>query len=250
MGTDQGVQSMGRLERAWNLPDLSSQVVVVTGASGNLGRAVSTLLAQARATRVLLDRSPQTEPIENPDQTLAAGGLDLTNPEAIAAVLDQAVQRFGRVDGLVSTVGAFAGGTPVHEQDWAVWEAMLTANLRTAVAACQAVVPLLIDHGGRIVLVGARPGTAGAAGMAAYSASKAAVLRLGESLADELKGRNVTVNCVLPSIMDTPQNRSAMPTADPTRWVPLEDVAQVILFLLSDAARSVTGASIPVYGQS
>ena len=79
---------------------------------------------------------------------------------------------------------------------------------------------------------------------------KAAVLRLGENLADELKSRNVTVNCVLPSIMDTPQNRAAMPKADFTRWVPLEDVAQVILFLLSDAARSVTGASIPVYGRS
>ena len=230
--------------------DLSSQVVVVTGASGNLGRAVSTLLAQAGATQVLLDRSLQSEPIDNPDQTLDAGGLDLTDPEAIAAILDQAVQRFGRVDGLVSTVGAFAGGTPVHEQDWAVWDAMLTANLRTALAACQAVVPHLIDHGGRIVLVGARPGTAGVGGMAAYSASKAAVLRLSESLADELKSKGVTVNCVLPSIMDTPQNRAAMPKADVTRWVPLEDVARVILFLLSDAARSITGASIPVYGRS
>src|ERR671912_1615394 len=124
--------------------DLSSQVVVVTGASGNLGRAVSTLLAQAGATRVLLDRSLQSEPIDNPDRTLAAGGLELTDPEAIAAVLDQAVQRFGRVDGLVSTVGAFAGGAPMHEQDWAVWGGMLTANLRTAVAACQAVIPHLI----------------------------------------------------------------------------------------------------------
>src|SRR5919112_5795703 len=143
------------------MPALSSKVVVVAGASGNLGRAVSTVLARAGATRVLLDRSPQAEPIDNPDQTLAAGGLDLTNPEAIAAVLDQAVQRFGRVDGLVSTVGAFAGGAPIHEQDWAVWETMLTANLRTAVAACQAVIPRLIDHGGRIVLVGAQQGTTG-----------------------------------------------------------------------------------------
>jgi len=232
------------------MPEFSSQVVVVTGASGNLGRAVSTLLAHVGATRVLLDRSPQAGPIDDPDRTLAAGGLDLTDPEAIAAVLEQAVQRFGRVDGLVSTVGAFAGGTPVHEQDWAAWEAMLTANLRTAVAACQAVVPRLTDHGGRIVLVGARPGTAGVGGLAAYGASKAAVLRLSESLADELKGRKVTVNCVLPSIMDTPENRAAMPKADVARWVPLEDVAQVILFLLSDAARSITGAAIPVYGQS
>jgi len=232
------------------MPEFSSQVVAVTGASGNLGRAVSTLLAQAGAARVLLDRSPQPEPVETHDRTLAAGGLDLADPEAIAAVLDQAVQRFGRVDGLVSTVGAYAGGAPMHEQDWAEWEAMLTANLRTAVAACQAVISHLINHGGRIVLVGARPGTAGVGGMAAYSASKAAVLRLGESLADELKSRNVTVNCVLPSIMDTPQNRAAMPKADVTRWVPLEDVAQVILFLLSDAARSITGASIPVYGRS
>src|SRR5204862_112771 len=143
------------------------------------------------------------------------------------------------------------GGTPVHAQTWADWEAMLAANLKTTVAACQAVVPRLLDRGGgRIVTVGARGGLAGGAGTAAYAAAKAGVMRLTESLSEELKDKGVTVNGVLPSIIDTPQNRAAMPTADAARWVPPEDIAAVVLFLLSDAARSVTGALIPIYGRA
>jgi NAD(P)-dependent dehydrogenase (short-subunit alcohol dehydrogenase family) len=126
---------------------------------------------------------------------------------------------------------------------------MLTANLRTTVAAVQAVLPRLPPEGGRIVTVGARPGVTGAKGLSAYSASKAAVLRLTESLSEELKHSGTTVNCVLPSTIDTPDNREAMPQADFTRWVPADHIAEVVAFLLSDSARSVTGALIPVYGR-
>jgi NAD(P)-dependent dehydrogenase (short-subunit alcohol dehydrogenase family) len=230
--------------------DLSNRVFVVTGASGNLGRAVADALAKAGAIRVLLDRSPTPDHGAEADRTLAVGGLDLTDPDAMKPALDHAVQRFGRIDGLVATVGAYSGGTPVHEQGWADWSRMIAANLQTTVAACQAVVPYLLAHGGRIVKVGARGGVAGSAGAAAYGAAKAGVMRLTESLSEELKDKGVTVNGVLPSIMDTPQNRAAMPTADAARWVAPEDVAAVILFLLSDAARSVTGALIPVYGRT
>lgn len=230
--------------------DLSDRVFAVTGASGNLGRAVAEALAKAGAMLTLLDRSPVADHWADSERTLAAGNLDLTNPGAIAAVLDEAVARFGRIDGLVAAVGAYNGGTPVHAQSWADWDVMLSANLQTAVVACQAVVPRLLDRGGRIVTVGARGGVVGGAGMAAYAASKAGVMRLTESLSEELKDRGVTVNCVMPSIMDTPQNRAAMPKADASQWVPPEDVAAVILFLLSDAARSVTGALIPIYGRA
>jgi NAD(P)-dependent dehydrogenase (short-subunit alcohol dehydrogenase family) len=127
---------------------------------------------------------------------------------------------------------------------------LLTANLKTTVAAIQAILPRLPADGGRIVTVGARPGLSGPKGLAAYSASKAAVLRLTESLSEELKHRGVTVNCVLPSTIDTPENRQAMPDADHSRWVPAHDIAEVIAFLLSDSARSVTGALIPVYGRA
>src|SRR3954447_12457023 len=230
--------------------DLSDRVFVVTGSSGNLGRAVAAALAKAGAIRILLDRSPVADRWAGSDRTLAVGGLDLTNLDAIAAVLDQAITRFGRLDGLVATAGAYTGGTPVHAQSWADWSGMLAANLQTAVAACQAAIPRLLDRGGRIVTVGARGGVAGGAGTAAYAASKAGVMRLTESLSEELKDKGVTVNCVMPSIIDTPQNRAAMPTADAARWVPPEDIAAVILFLLSGAARSVTGALIPIYGRA
>jgi NAD(P)-dependent dehydrogenase (short-subunit alcohol dehydrogenase family) len=126
---------------------------------------------------------------------------------------------------------------------------MLTANLRTTVTAVQAIIRHFPPGGGRIVTIGARPGMAGVKGLSAYAASKAAVLRLTESLSEELKHRGVTVNSVLPSTIDTPQNRAAMPKADHSEWVPASDIAEVIAFLLSDAARSVTGALIPVYGR-
>jgi NAD(P)-dependent dehydrogenase (short-subunit alcohol dehydrogenase family) len=232
------------------MPDLSNRVVVVTGASGNLGHAVSTALAGASAIRVLLDRSPGgPDHGADPERTMAVHGLDLTDPEVISGVLDRAGERFGRIDGLVATAGAFCGGTPAYEQGWPVWESMLTANVRTTVAASQAIIPRL-HRGGRIVTVGARPGVSAGAGMAAYAATKSAVMRLTETLSEELKDKGITVNCVMPSIMDTPQNRAAMPSADSLRWVPPQDVADVVLFLLSDAARSITGALIPVYGRS
>src|SRR4051812_44208679 len=220
--------------------DLSDRVFVVTGASGNLGRAVAAALAKAGAIRILLDRSPVADRWAGSDRTLAVGGLDLTNLDAIAAVLDQAIARFGRIDGLVATAGAYTGGTPVHAQSWGDWNGMLAANLQTAVAACQAAIPRLLDRGGRVVTVGARGGgargagtaafprlldrgggiatvgarggVAGGAGTAAYAAAKAGVMRLTESLSEELKDKGVTVNCVMPSIIDTLQNRAAMPT--------------------------------------
>jgi NAD(P)-dependent dehydrogenase (short-subunit alcohol dehydrogenase family) len=225
--------------------ELSGRVFVVTGASGNLGGAVAAALAGAGARRVLLDRRPHA--VSGDDALHAA--LDLTDASAIAAALQGGIERFGRLDGLVATVGAYSGGPGAGEPGWQPFEAMLTANLKTAVAACQAVVPHL-TKGGRIVTVGARPGVSAGKGIAAYAASKGALLRLTESLADELKDRGITVNAVMPSTMDTPENRAAMPKADFGRWVPPQDVANVILFLLSDAARSVTGALIPVYGRA
>jgi NAD(P)-dependent dehydrogenase (short-subunit alcohol dehydrogenase family) len=225
--------------------DLSGRVFAVTGASGNLGGAVAQALAGAGARRVLLDRRPHGEA---GDDALRAA-VDLTDPTAIGAALRSAAERFGRLDGLVATVGAYGGGPRADEPGWQPFEAMLTANFKTAVAACQAIAPHL-TAGGRIVTVGARPGVTAGKGVAAYAASKAALLRFTESLADELRDRGITVNAVMPSTIDTPQNRAAMPKADFSRLVPPGDVANVILFLLSDAARSVTGALIPVYGRA
>jgi NAD(P)-dependent dehydrogenase (short-subunit alcohol dehydrogenase family) len=155
------------------------------------------------------------------------------------------------VDALVHTVGAWRGGNPVHETDLADWDFLFNVNLRTTLLCCRAVVPQMLKQGnGRIITVASRDGLAGSAGYAAYSASKSSVLRLNESLADELKASNVNVNCVLPSTIDTPQNRAALPNADFSKWVAPEAIADVILFLASDASRAINGAAIPVYGKS
>ena len=231
------------------MTDLTDRVVVVTGSTGHLGRAVVAGLSAAGARLVLLDRG-RNATVPDGVRVVALGGLDLTDAASLSGALDQARARFGRIDGLVATVGGFEGGSPVHETDWDVWERMIGANLRSTVAACRAVVPHLLERGGRIVTVGARPGLAGVAGLGAYGAAKAALVRLTESLAQELLDRGVTVNCVAPSIIDTPANRAAMPGADPAAWVPPDDLAAVILFLLSDGARSISGATIPVYGRA
>jgi NAD(P)-dependent dehydrogenase (short-subunit alcohol dehydrogenase family) len=233
------------------MPELSDRVVVITGASGNLGRAISARLERAGATRVLLDRSQAAVSADTTSKrVLAIGSLDLTDRRAVSAALELAVAQFGKIDALVATVGAFEGGQPAHEQEWDLWERMLAANLQTTVVACQAVIPHLLERGGRIVTVGGRPGFAGVAGLSAYSAAKSAVMRLTESLAQELRDKGITANCVVPSVIDTPQNRAAMPNADFSRWVPPEDIAEAILLLLSEAGRSISGAMIPVYGRA
>jgi NAD(P)-dependent dehydrogenase (short-subunit alcohol dehydrogenase family) len=230
--------------------NLSGRTFAVTGATGNLGRAVTDVLLDGGANVVLLARSDQPESgLLDPERTLYLGGLDLTDAAVVGEALDYAVERFGQLRGLVATVGAFDVGGTQPQDGWKAWDTMLTANLKTTVAAVQAIIPRLPHEGGRIVTVGARPGTTGAKGMSAYSASKAAVLRLTESLSEELKQRGVTVNSVLPSMIDTPENRQSMPEADHSQWVPARDIAEVIAFLLSDSARSVTGALIPVYGK-
>lgn len=220
----------------------------VTGTSGNLGRAVMDLLVTRGASVIRIERS-RVGAADAGDRILTLDGLDTTDSGAIAAGLDGRPEGFRALHGLVACAGGFDMGGTSAEGGWSVWDAMLTANLKTVVAAVQAVVPRLAGENGRIVTVGARAALNAPNGLSAYAASKAAVLRLTESLAEEYKAGGITVNAVLPSIIDTPQNRAAMPSADHGAWVPPQDIAEVIAFLLSDAARSVTGAHIPVYGR-
>jgi len=236
------------------MQDLSGKVVLVTGAAGNLGQAVAKVLSVAGARRVLVDRSGDrlTKLYSPPDDdTQMIGDIDSTDEAAVARMVDSALKRFGRIDALVNTIGGFAGGQPVHEADLASWSKMFDMNLRTTLLSCRAVIPGMLSRGGgHIVNVGARAALGGVAGLGAYVASKSAVIRLTETLAAELKDKNITVNCVLPGTIDTPENRRDMPKADHSRWVPPADIATVILFLVSDASRAVSGASVPVYGRS
>ena len=235
---------------------LKDKVIIVTGAAGNLGRAVTARVQAQGARMVLVERSDEHlktaySELVNLTQHWLAGGVDMTDANAVSAMAAEAHKRFGRIDGLVNTVGGFRGGKPVHEADLAEWDFMYDINVRTALHACRAVIPYMLNaRSGRIVNVASRNAFQGSPNYAAYSAAKTAVLRLTESLAGELKTRGINVNCIVPGTIDTPQNRADMPKADFSTWVPPEDLAHVVAFLLSDAARSVTGAAVPVYGRS
>ena len=238
------------------MPSLQDRVVIITGAVGNLGRAVAERVQAQGGKMILVDRASDRlqkiyAEIKQSTQHWLAGDVDMTDPKSVDAMTAEAHQRFGRLDGLVNTVGGFRGGKPVHETDLAEWDFLFDVNLRSTLIACRAVIPYMLKaQSGRIVNVASRNAFQGGANYAAYSAAKTAVLRLTESLAAELKTRGINVNCIVPGTIDTPQNREAMPKADFSTWVPPADLAEVIAFLLSDAARSVTGSAVPVYGRS
>ncbi|MCR6700425.1 MAG: SDR family oxidoreductase [Dokdonella sp.] len=227
------------------MSQLQGKRIVVTGAFGALGSAVVEAAQAAGARVAAIDRSAEAPP------ALAAasthGGVDLGDAAAATAVFERIGAAFGGIDALVNVAGTFRWET-VEGGSLDTWDLLYAVNLRTAVAASRAALPLF-GGGGRIVNIGAAAAARAGAGMGAYAASKAGVARLTEALADELKDRAITVNAVLPSIIDTPQNRADMPDADFARWVAPADLAAVIMFLLSDAARAVTGASIPVTGR-
>ena len=222
------------------------RTVVLTGASGNLGRAVAAAFEARGASLVLLDRRAQ--PGDARHLSLA---VDLLDAQAVQVAVDRAIERFGRIDVLCNIAGGFRMGSPVHETSAEDWGFLLDLNARTVLNTARAVVPrMLAAGGGKIVNIGAFAAQKGAARMGAYIASKSAVIRLTEAMAAELRERNINVNCVLPTIIDTPENRAAMPEADPRRWVAPRELAEVIAFLASDAARAIHGAALPVTGLS
>lgn len=226
---------------------LQGKVVAVTGGLGVLGRALAGAL-QAQGARVaVLDRAQAGGAAG--EGRLLLGGVDLTDQAAAEAAFAQVVAHFGSLDGLVNVAGGFRWET-LADGSLDTWDLLYRLNVRTCVAASRAALPHLLAHGGgRIVNIGAMGALRGATGMGAYAASKAGVMRFTEALAEELKDRGITVNAVLPSIIDTPQNRRDMPDADASRWVTPAEVAAVILFLLSPQATAVTGALVPVPGR-
>jgi len=235
--------------------NLSGKVVAVTGGFGALGAAVAKTVAEAGAKVAILDHAPAPTPATatasaHPEGALLFGGIDLSQEDSANSVMQRIAAAAGRLDGLVNVAGGFRfdkldGGS------LETWDALYRMNVRTAVVTCKAALPLLVKSGaGRIVNIGALGATKASAGMGPYAASKAGVARLTEALADELKDRGVTVNAILPSTIDTPRNRLDMPDADFSRWVAPSAIADVIAFLLSDGARAVTGALIPIAGRA
>lgn len=226
--------------------EFSAQTVVVTGASGNLGGAVARAFAARDANVVLVARHVDAMTGVRLERQLAVTA-DLVQQADAERVAAESMARFGRIDVLCNIAGGFRMGAPVHETTDETWNLLLDLNVVTLLNMVRAVVPrMLAQGGGRIVNVGANAALRGTAGMGAYCATKSAVIRLTESMAAELREQNVNVNCVLPTTLDTPENRAAMPKADPSRWVQLDDLAQTIVFLASPGARAIHGAALTV----
>lgn len=234
--------------------NFAGQVVMVTGGTGNLGGPVARAFAAAGAKVVIVDRNAEKQRATFPDWVDSsnywlAAPVDVTEERQGRETVAEAVARFGRLDVLVNTIGGYRAGQPVHELDLETWEFMFTLNARSTLVMCKAAIPVMLEQGrGKIINVAARAGLAGSANHAAYSASKAAVMRLTESMAAELRDKGINVNCILPATIDTPDNRAAMPKANTSKWVKPESMAEVILFLASEAARDIHGVSLPVYG--
>ncbi len=224
--------------------ELKDKVVVVTGALGTLGRAMTATAVQAGATVVAVDFA-KGEPEAGVEATPP---VDLGDAEATQAALKAIADKHGRIDALVNIAGGFAWET-IEEGSIATWDKMYEMNVRTAVNASSAALAHFPKSGGRIVSISAVGALKADLGLGAYAASKSGVARLTESLAEELKSRDITVNAVLPTVIDTPPNREGMPDADFSKWVAPQALSDVIRFLLSDQAYAVTGALIPVVGR-
>jgi NAD(P)-dependent dehydrogenase (short-subunit alcohol dehydrogenase family) len=225
---------------------MNGKVIVITGALGALGRVVAAL-ALARGAKVAgVDHAQAQTPASS--ERLELGGVDLTDPAQATKAIDASAKHFGKLDALINIAGGFAFET-VADGDAETWQRMFAMNVMTARNASHAALPHLSRSGaGRIVNIGAMGALQAGSGMGPYAASKSGVHRLTETLAAEWKGK-VTVNAVLPSTIDTAANRASMPKADFAKWVAPQELAEVILFLASDAASAVTGALIPVSGR-
>jgi NAD(P)-dependent dehydrogenase (short-subunit alcohol dehydrogenase family) len=229
---------------------VASKRVVITGAAGALGAAVARAFMAAGSRVALVDRATDA------GATLQGasgghffiGGIDLTDSAQAERVMDEAASRMGGIDALVNIAGGFRWET-IAGGSLDTWDFLYAINLKTAVCACKAALPHLSPGSGRIVNIGAAATAKAGTGMGAYAASKAGVAKLTEALAEELKDKAINVNAVLPTIIDTPANRTEMPKADFARWVDPAALAEVIVFLASDGARAITGASILVAGR-
>ncbi|MDB5423181.1 MAG: NAD-dependent oxidoreductase [Phenylobacterium sp.] len=229
---------------------MAGRVFAITGAFGVLGSAVAEAAAAGGARLALIDFAKDPPPgLPSGPDVLVLGGVDLTDPKAAAAAIDAAADRFGGLDALLNIAGGFSWET--HEGGaWDTWHRLFLMNVQTASNASRAAIPhLKRSRAGRIVNVGANGAVKAAMGMGPYAASKAGVHSLTQALSEELKADGVTVNAVLPSILDTPTNRADMPDADFASWVRPQELAAVMLFLASEEASAVTGALTPVTGR-
>ncbi len=236
------------------MEELRNRVAVISGAAGNMGSVLAQVLADHGVQLGLLDLSEERlqsacGKLASGEGALLVGGVDLTSPASVDAGVMKIHAKFDRVDFLINIAGGYRAGNPVQETPVEDWDLMFDLNVKSAFLLSRALLPGMIEQKfGKIVNIAAKPGLKGAAGSAAYSGAKAAVLRLTESMAAEVKHLGINVNAVIPGMLDTPGNREDNPEIDPSRWVSLEALVDVILFLLSWQARAVHAAAILVDG--
>jgi NAD(P)-dependent dehydrogenase (short-subunit alcohol dehydrogenase family) len=229
-----------------------NKVVLITGPAGGLGQAVTRRFAEAGARLALMERSQEKlyQAFGDLEDAILIGGADVTSEESINQAVKTVIIETGQIDVLVNIAGGWHGGTPVHETDPSVFDFLMNLNARSVFLMARAVVPHMLEREqGVIVSIAAKAALGARANNGIYSASKSAIVHITESMAAGLKHHNINVNCVLPSIIDTPANREMMSNADFSKWVTPDALADVIMFLASDAARAIHGAAIPVFGR-
>lgn len=237
---------------------LEGRIVLVTGATGALGRVVARRLLESGAVVAAAYRDEGqwrdlVDFVGGVKETLMGFKADVTSEAEVAAMVGSLLGRHGRIDALLNLVGAYRGGAEIAATGEDDWDFLMRTNLKSAFLCCRAVLPAMTKAGtGRIVCVGARPAVEnrGRAKSGAYAVSKAGVVVLTETIAEETRKSGVTANCIVPGTIDTPKNRAAIAGADPSKWADPEAIAEILLFLLSDASSVTSGAVIPVYGKS
>jgi NAD(P)-dependent dehydrogenase (short-subunit alcohol dehydrogenase family) len=237
---------------------LKEKVAIVTGATGALGRVVTRKLVQNEAKIVVLYRTEKV--LDELHRFLGELGSNVTGFEGDATVsqsvqglVRKAIDEHGHVDILLNIVGAYSGGKILADTDEELWDRMMAVNLKSAFLCSKAVLPHMMERKyGKIVNISARTAVqrGSRARSGAYAVSKAGIVTLTEALAEETKEYGIQVNCIMPSVIDTQANRKMLPKADFTKWVDPEEIAEVVLFLVSDASKPTSGASIPVYGRA
>jgi NAD(P)-dependent dehydrogenase (short-subunit alcohol dehydrogenase family) len=231
--------------------ETKQRTIVVAGGTGALGGSVvrSFLSTGARVIATFVKQAEFDALAKQVGDGLSGVSLDVTNESAVAKFVAETESKYAAIDALVIAVGGYAGGKQLWETGTATYELMLNLNLRAAFVMTRAVLPGMIrQNRGAILNVASKAGYGHAAGASMYAASKAGVMALFDSLAEEVKPYNINVNSIVPSIMDTPTNRRNMPTADFKIWPKTDDIAKVIVYLCSDEARVIHGAAVPVYG--
>jgi NAD(P)-dependent dehydrogenase (short-subunit alcohol dehydrogenase family) len=234
--------------------DFSNKVVLITGGTGALGKTLTQRFISSGATTVVTYLDDEKIEVIKGQNAINAELIkaDVTREEQVIILISTIVERFGHIDILVNSVGGYLGGKNVTELEEREWDLMMNLNLKSAFLISKYVIPVMKTSGpgGKIVHIASKTGLKSEGQDSAYAASKAGLIRLVESIAQETKEFGINVNCIMPSVIDTEANRIAMPSSDFSRWVKTDDLTNVVFFLCSPEARAITGSAIPTYGLS